>query len=94
MERYYNVFKLINSLTDNEALKTYYTLLLMADTPSEKEAVDKRFWQKFGELPQEEKVLMRRALQEAEKNLLTATKKLHQEVNDYKNEWHSLKQAA
>ncbi len=94
MERYFNVNKLVNSLTDNEALKTYYTLLLMAETPSEKEAVDQRFWQKFDELPQAEKASMRLALQEAEKNLLAATKNLHQEVKAYKDEFGQMKQAA
>jgi hypothetical protein len=94
MEKYFNVNKLVNSLTQNEALKTYYTLLLMADTPSEKEAVDTRFWQKFDELPKEEKALMRLALQEVEKNLLAETKNLHQEVKAYKDEFGQLRQAA
>lgn len=94
MERYFNVNKLVNTLTDNEGLKTYYTLLLMAETSTEKEAVDKRFWQKFDELPQTEKPLMRRALQEAEKNLLAATKNLHQEIKEYKDEYGQMKQAA
>ena len=94
MERYFNVNKLVNSLTDNDGLKTYYTLLLMADTPTEKEAVDNRFWQKFDELPQAEKALMRLALQEAEKNLLAATKNLHQEIKEYKDEYGRMRQAA
>jgi hypothetical protein len=94
MEKYFNINKLVNRLTDNEGLKTYYTLLLMADTPSEKEAVDTRFWQKFDELPKEEKVLMRLALQDVEKNLLAETNNLHQEVKAYKDEFGQLKQAA
>ena len=94
MERYLNVNNLVNNLTNNAALKTYYTLLLMADTSDEKEAVDKRFWQKFEELPQTDKTLMRRALQAAEKQLLLATQKVHQEVKTYKAELEELKQAA
>ena len=94
MEKYFNVNKLVNSLTHNQALKTYYTLLLMAETPSEKEAVDTRFWQKFDELPKEEKALMRLALQEVEKNLLAETKNLHQEVKAYKAKFGQLRQAA
>ena len=94
MEKYFSINKLVNRLTDNEALKTYYTLLLMADSLSEKEAVDARFWQKFDELPAEEKASMRMALQKVEKNLLAETKSLHQEVKQYKNEFGKLKQAA
>ena len=94
MEKYFSINKLVNRLTDNEALKTYYTLLLMADTPSEKEAVDNRFWEKFDELSAEGKASMRMALQKVEKNLLAETKNLHQEVKQYKNEFGKLKQAA
>ena len=94
MEKYFNINKLVNRLTDNEALKTYYTLLLMAETSSEKDAVDARFWQKFDELPAEKKVSMRKALQKVEKNLLTETQNLHQEVKQHKSEFGKLKQAA
>jgi hypothetical protein len=94
MEKYFNINKLVNRLTDNEGLKTYYTLLLMADTPSEKEVVDARFWQKFDELPTNEKRMMRLALQEVEKNLLAEAKNLHQEVKAYKDEFGQLRQAA
>ncbi len=94
MEKYFSINKLVNCLTDNEALKTYYTLLLMADTPAEKEAVDARFWQKFDELPTEEKASMRLALQKVEKNLLAETQNLHHEVKQYKNEFGKLRQAA
>jgi TRAP-type C4-dicarboxylate transport system substrate-binding protein len=66
----------------------------MADTPSEKEAVDTRFWQKFDELPIEEKKIMRLALQEVEKNLFTESKTLHQEVKQYKEDYGQLRQAA
>ena len=94
MDKYFSINKLVNRLTDNEGLKTYYTLLLMADTPSEKEAVDARFWQKFDELPIDEQASMRMALQKVEKRLLAETKNLHQEVKQYKNEFGKLRQAA
>ncbi len=94
MDRYFNVNKLVNSLTENEALKTYYTLLLMAENAIAKEGVDKHFWQKFDELAENEKALMRKSLQEAEKNLLLATKNLHQEVIDFKNNLQPFRQAA
>ncbi len=94
MDKYFSINKLVNRLTDNEGLKTYYTLLLMADTPPEKEAVDARFWQKFDELSIDEQASMRAALQKVEKRLLAETKDLHQEVKQYKNEFGKLKQAA
>ena len=94
MDRYINVNNLVNKLTNNAALKTYYTLLLMTNGEIAKDEVDKQFWQKFDELNPTERGLMRKALQEAEKNLLIATQNLHQEIKDYKNEGQHLKQAA
>ena len=95
MERQINVNKLVNNLVaENAALKTYYTLLLMAENEVEKTAVDKRFWSTFQSLSPVEQTDLRRALQAAEKNLLTTTKELHQEVRDFKAELQGLKHAA
>ena len=94
MEIYSNVNKLVNRLTDNEALKTYYTLLLMAESEEAKLMVDKQFWLKFEELNAAEKDPIRLAFQQAERNLLTETKMLSQDVNDYKAFIHKLREAA
>ena len=94
MERYANVNKLVNRLTDNEALKTYYTLLLMAESEEAKLLVDKQFWLKFEELNAIEKDPIRLAFQQAERNLLKETKLLKQDVNDYKAFIHGLREAA
>ena len=94
MERYANVNKLVNELTDNPVLKTYYTLLLMEETIAQKDAVADRFWEKFDTLEPDEKTVIRRAFQEAEKNLLTVAKNLNQKFTDYAASLESLKQAA
>ena len=94
MERYANVNKLVNELTDNPVLKTYYTLLLMEETTAEKDAVADRFWEKFDALEPDEQTVIRRAFQEAEKNLLTVAKNLRQDFKDYAASLESLKQAA
>jgi hypothetical protein len=94
MFRYISVNKLVNTITNNEALKTYYTLLLMAESEAEKDSVDKRFWTQFNELNSEEKTIIRKALQTAEKGLLNATLELHQEVKDFKSELKQVKRAA
>ena len=94
MERYANVNKLVNELTDNPVLKTYYTLLLMGETTAEKDAEDERFWEKFDALEPDEQTVIRRAFQEAEKNLLTVAKNLNQKFTDYAASLESLKQVA
>ena len=94
MERYINVNKLVNKLTDNEALKTYYTLLLMADSADAKLLIDKQFWHKFEEITSTEKDQIRLAFQQAECNLLKEAKLLSQEVNDFKASVHKLREAA
>ena len=94
MERYVNVNKLVNRLTDSEALKTYYTLLLMADSEEAKLLIDKQFWLKFEEINATDKSQIRLAFQQAERNLLKETKLLRQEVNDYKASVNKLSEAA
>ena len=94
MERYINVNKLVNRLTDSEALKTYYTLLLMADSEEAKLLIDKQFWLKFEEINATDKSQIRLAFQQAERNLLKETKLLRQEVNDYKASVNKLSEAA
>ncbi|MDZ7879255.1 MAG: hypothetical protein U5L45_16355 [Saprospiraceae bacterium] len=85
MEKYINVNRLVNRLTDNEALKTYYTLILMADTQEAKMATDKQFWQSFEMTNPTAKAAIRLAFQEAERNLLAETKRLRQDVTDYQS---------
>jgi hypothetical protein len=94
MFKYISVNKIVNSITDHEALKTYYTLLLMAENEAEKDAVDKRFWRQFKELDFDEKTVIRKALQAAEKVLLHAAVELHQEVQDFKAELRHAQKAA
>lgn len=94
MYKYISAHKIAHSITENEALKTYYTLLLMAESEVEKDAVDKRFWRQFKELDFDEKANMRKALQAAEKGLLHAAVELHQEVQDFKDELRQAKKAA
>jgi hypothetical protein len=94
MERYINANRLVNRLTDNEALKTYYTLLLMAENEEAKTLIDKQFWLKFEELNAEDKTQIRLAFQQAERNLLKETKLLHQEVDEYKASVRNLGKAA
>jgi isopenicillin N synthase-like dioxygenase len=94
MYKYISVNKIVNSITNHEALKTHYTLLLMAESEAEKNAVDKRFWQQFKELDFDEKTIIRKALQAAEKGLLNAAVELHQEVQDFKAELRHAKKAA
>jgi isopenicillin N synthase-like dioxygenase len=94
MYKYISAHKIVNSITNHEGLKTYYTLLLMAESEAEKDAVDKRFWQQFKELNFDEKTVIRKALQEAEKGLLHAAVDLHQEVQDFKAELRQAKKAA
>jgi hypothetical protein len=94
MFRYTRVNQLVSTITENEALKTYYTLLLMAETNIEKEAIDARFWTQFKELDLDEKTFIRKAFQMAEKKLLSITSELRQEFRDFKTELKQAKQAA
>ncbi len=88
-----NVNRLVTKLTDNEALRTYYTLLLMAETDASKSDIDNRFWNEFDVLPEFEQKTMKEELKKVVKKLPELTADLRDRVVDF-SEKNSKRQAA
>ena len=44
MNRYISVNKFVNRVTENEALRTFFTLLLMSNNNEQKKSVEQEFW--------------------------------------------------
>ena len=84
MHKYSNIQKLVNKLTENEALRTFYTLLLMCENEDEKRLVDARFWAAFAELPENEQMLLKVDFRDAVKKLPFLTEDLLYRVKDYR----------
>ena len=88
-----NVNRLVTKLTDNEALRTYYTLLLMAETDASKSGIDNRFWNEFDALPEFKQKTMKEELKKVVKKLPELTADLRDRVVDF-SEKNSKRQAA
>jgi hypothetical protein len=69
MQKFAHVNRLVTKLTENEALRTYYTLLLMAETDTSKSDIDNRFWNEFDALSENDKKALRDELKKVVKKL-------------------------
>jgi hypothetical protein len=93
MHKYLVVNRLVNKLTDSEALQTFFTLFLMAQNIAEKQHIEQQFWAELDVLPTVEKSEMRKKLQATFLKLPELTAELHRRVNDFQAE-HRPKLAA
>ena len=84
MYKYSSIQRLVNKLTDNEALRTFYTLLLMGENEEEKRLTDARFWAALKELPEQEQAILRDDFKAAAKKLPQLTDDLLHRVKDYR----------
>ena len=55
MEKYTQVQKIIQQLSDYPTLQTFYTLYLMAENDNERKTIEKRFWENVEKLSESEK---------------------------------------
>ena len=83
MLKYAQVHQLVSKLTENDVLRTFYTLLLMAETEEEKGKIDSKFWHELKELPKEEQEVLKAAFREATRKLPVLTKDLWMRVKDF-----------
>lgn len=83
MHKYISVYRTVCELTENEALRTFYTLILMSDNLEQRLEFEKKFVQELSSLPDTEQEELKSAWRNSLKSLLTATKTLHQDVIDY-----------
>ena len=83
MLKYAQVHQLVSKLTENDILKTFYTLLLMAETGEEKEKIDSNFWRELKSLPIDEQAVLKLAFREATRKLPLLTNDLLMRVKDF-----------
>ena len=83
MQKFAEVNRLVTKLTDNEALRTYYTLLLMAETDAVKSDIDNRFWNEVDALPEFEQKTMKEELKKVVKKLPELAADLRDRVVDF-----------
>lgn len=82
MNRYTNVSKFVNQVTNNDALRTFFTLLLMAQNPEQKQAIEKDFWQAVEKLDAENREFLMADYRQTLPQLLQISRTLRAETKD------------
>jgi NADH:ubiquinone oxidoreductase subunit len=62
MDKYISVNKIVMKVTEDEALRTFFTLYLIEDDETKRAIIDKQFWAEVEALPENQKVIMRKKL--------------------------------
>jgi hypothetical protein len=77
MRKYTLVHDMVTRLTDNSALRTFFTLYLMAKTSEERQVLSKQFWQEAETLQGTELQALKDAFAHSFKHLLPMVNQLH-----------------
>jgi predicted DNA-binding protein (UPF0251 family) len=62
MDKYISVNKIVMKITEDEALRTFFTLYLIEDDAAKRAVIDEQFWAEVEALPENQKVSMRKKL--------------------------------
>jgi hypothetical protein len=84
MNRYISVNKFVCRVTENEALRTFFTLLLMSHNVEQRETVEHDFWQNVEMLEPTIKEDLMNDYRKTLPQLLQMTKDLRLEVTEYR----------
>ena len=58
MDKYISINKIVMKVTDDEALRTFFTLYLAEDDERKRDALDDQFWAEIDILPENERLIM------------------------------------
>ena len=82
MNRYTNVSKFTQEVTNNAALKTYFTLLLMSQNTEQKQAIEQDFWKAVEKLDAENRESLMTDYRQTLPQLLQISRNLRAEAKD------------
>ena len=80
------VHDMVNRLTDDPVLLTFFTMYLMADSKKEKDRLLKRFWQDADALNETERIALQAAFTRSFKQMLPLTNQLYDKALAVKNQ--------
>ena len=80
MRKYSMVHDMVTRLTDNAALRTFFTLYLMARSSEERQVLSKQFWQDAETLQDAERQAFKDAFARSFKQLLPLVNQLHEKI--------------
>jgi hypothetical protein len=82
MNRYISVNKFVNRVTENEALRTFFTLLLMSNNNEQKKVIEHDFWESVEALDVENRENLLESYRLTLPQLLKMSRELRSEVID------------
>ena len=82
MNRYISVNKFVNRVTENEALRTFFTLLLMSNNNEQKKSVELDFWKTVEVLDADSRETLLESYRLTLPQLLKMSRELRSEVTD------------
>lgn len=68
MNKYISAHKIVMKLTEDEALRTFFTLYFMEDDDVKRDIIDAEFWAEVNLLPDSEKAIMKEKLRQTFRN--------------------------
>lgn len=69
MDKYISISKIVMNVTDDDILRTFFTVYLFEDDETKRDIIDEQFWAELEKLPEQEKVIMRKKLRDCFKQL-------------------------
>lgn len=69
MDKYISINKIVMKVTDDAALRTFFTLYLAEDDASKRDDLDDQFWAKIDALSENERLIMRKEFADCFKKL-------------------------
>jgi hypothetical protein len=82
MNRYISVNKFVNRVTENEALRTFFTLLLMSNNNEQKRVIEHDFWESVEALDADNRENLLESYRLTLPQLLKMSRELRSEVID------------
>ena len=83
MNRYISVNKFVNQLTEHEDLKTFFTLLLMAENPEQKKKIEENFLLDIERLDVQNREFLLESYRQTLPQLLKLSRALRAEVKEF-----------
>ena len=85
MDKYASVNRMVMQLTDDESLRTFFTLYFMADEDDDamRLKIEDDFMAELNKMPSDEKVHLKEKMRQTLRNAFTIACELREEVENY-----------
>lgn len=93
MDKYISVNKIVMKITEDEALRTFFTLYLIEDDDKKRDKIDEQFWAEIERLPENQKGIMREKLSACFRQLPTVVADWAKDVDTFISSYQPQKAA-